>query len=568
MVAVIGQTGSPHELEEVASDVARSVGGRSVVDRRQHQDRFGPGGVNDAVAVPSAVSPALTSARAHRWGVLALLSGCLALIALDNTIVNVALPKLQEDLDATSAELQWIVDAYSVLFAGTLLLAGSLGDRYGRRLALLVGLVVFGLASLAASFAPDALTLTACRAVMGVGGAFIMPSTLSILAQVFEDPAERGQAIGIWAAVAGAAVAVGPILGGVLVEHLDWHAIFLINPVLAVALVIATVAWIPETRDPAQPRLDPLGAVLSTAGIIAVVFAIIELPEEGLGLSTVGGLTAGLLLLVGFVAWERRAPSPMLDVRWFGDALFSLSVVSVAGIYFALLGTMFFVPQFLQLVRSFSPVESGLGVLPLAGGLVVASLVSPRAAARVGARTVIVSGLLAVAVGMALAGFITSSTAYPLVGLVLGLMGAGLGLALPQATNGILASVPTEKAGAGAAVNDAVGELGGSIGVAVLGGLLAASYRGAIDDAVARAGPAAQSLPPGVLDGVRESLASASLAAGRVGGQAEAAIRATAGGAFTSGMTTALLVGAVVPAVIAVVVRWRFPREVAVASEG
>ena len=497
--------------------------------------------------------------HARRWVILALLAGCLALIALDNTIVNVALPRMQEDLHVSEGELQWIVDSYSLFFAGSLLIAGSLGDRYGRRLALLFGLSVFGLFSLGAGLAPNTDTLMICRALMGIGGAFIMPPTLSILAQVFRDPGERGQAIAIWAAVAGAAVAVGPVLGGFLLEHFDWHSIFLINPVLVIGAIAVTLAVVPESRNPARPRLDPLGATLSTTGLVSLIYAIIQIPEDGLSLGTVGAGLVGIALLVGFVVWELRAPSPMLDMNFFADSLFSTSVFAVAVIYFALFGAMFFVPQFLQLVRGFSPLASGFGVVPLAAGLLVASLLSTRWAAHVGARTVVVTGLLSVTAGMVVAAFITASTPYVVLGIVLALMGAGLGLALPQGTNGIIASVPREKAGSGAAVNDAVGEIGGSLGVAILGAILSTSYHSSINTAIARAGPAAAELPHATLDSIRESLASASVAAGQIEGPAGPAIRATAGVAFTNGMTTALLIGAIVPAVGAIVVRWKFP---------
>lgn len=504
----------------------------------------------------------------RRWMILGLLSGCLALIALDNTIVNVALPRMQEDLHATETELQWIVDSYSLLFAGTLLLAGSLGDRYGRRRALLIGLTIFGLFSLGAGLSPDPGVLMACRALMGIGGAFMMPSTLSILAQVFRDPRERGQAIGIWSAVAGGAVALGPILGGFLLAYFDWHSIFLINPMLVVVAIVVTIAIVPESRDPARPKLDPLGALFSTTGLIAVVYTIIEIPNSGLGLQTVGVGVAGLALLAGFVAWELHTQAPMLDLRFFTRPLLTVSVLSVAVIYFALFGTMFFVPQFLQLVRGLSPLASGFGVMPLAGGLLVASLLSPRWSARVGARTVVLTGLISVGVGMLAGGFLTATTPYMLLGVVLGLMGAGLGLALPQATNGILASIPREKAGSGSAVNDAVGELGGSIGVAVLGGVLSASYRSSIDSAITQAGPAAKTLSAATLDAMRESLASASVVAGQLDSTVGNAIRATAGVAFTHGMTTALLVGAVMPFAGAVLVWFRFPRDVETTTEG
>ncbi len=517
--------------------------------------------------LPTTGTGASAAIHSRRWVILALLSGCLALIALDNTIVNVALPRIQEDLHASEGELQWIVDSYSLFFAGSLLLAGSLGDRYGRRRALLFGLAVFGLFSLGAGLAPDPTMLMGCRAVMGIGGAFIMPPTLSILAQVFRDPGERSQAVAIWAAVAGAAVAVGPVLGGFLLEHFDWHSIFLINPVLAIAALVVTLRVVPESRDPARPHLDPLGAVLSTTGLVCLIYAIIQLPEDGLALATIGPGLAGLALLGGFVVWELHAPSPMLDMRFFSNPVFSTSVFAVAVIYFALFGAMFFVPQFLQLVRGYSPLRSGFGVVPLAGGLLIASLSSARLAKRFGARAVVITGLLAVTAGMAVAAFITASTPYIVLGLVLALMGSGLGLALPQSTNGIIASVHREKTGSGAAVNDAVGEIGGSLGVAILGAVLSTSYRGSIDTAIAKAGPAAAQLPHTTLDAIRESLASASVAAGRVEGPAGDAIRSTAGVAFTNGMTTALLIGAVIPAIGAIVVRLRFPREVEVVEE-
>ena len=221
------------------------------------------------------------------WAILFVLAAALALISLDNTIVNVALPTLQEELGASTAELQWVVDAYSVLFAGTLLLAGSLGDRFGRRRALVIGLVVFGAGSLTAGFATTADGLIVCRAIMGIGGAFIMPSTLSILVQVFTDPRARAQAIGIWAAVAGAAVAIGPILGGFLLEVTSWHAIFWVNPPLVVLAVVATLLLVPESLDPGKPRLDPLGAVLSTVGIVAFVVTVIEVPVQGISTVTI-----------------------------------------------------------------------------------------------------------------------------------------------------------------------------------------------------------------------------------------------------------------------------------------
>lgn len=498
----------------------------------------------------------------NRWAVLVVLSAALAVIAFDNTIVNVALPRLQEDLGATTSQVQWVVDAYSVLFAGLLLLAGSLGDRFGRRLAFTAGLVVFGVGSLMAGFASDADTLTFWRAVMGVGGAFIMPSTLSILTQVFTDRRERAQAIGIWAAVAGGAVALGPIVGGALLERFDWNAIFWVNPPIVAFVLIATVLVVPESKDPARPRLDPWGAVLSTLGVVALVVAIIQLPEAGLDAVTVGSAVVAVAALGAFVWWERRAPRPMLPMSLFRERLFTVAIVAVALVYFALMGTMFFLPQFLQLVQGMTPLESGVAVLPGALGMLVTSLVSPRVAQRVGARPMVVAGLAVVTVGLSGMALLTVQASYAWIGVSLLLMGIGLGMTLPQATNGVLASVPRERAGMGAAVNDGMSELGGSLGVAVLGAVMAAIYRGQIDGAIARAGDAVNSVPAEVVEATRESLASAILAIVRLPADVADVIRDVAAQAFVSGMTWALTVGAVV-AGVGVVLAWRmFPARV------
>ena len=498
----------------------------------------------------------------RRWAALAVLSAALALVSLDNTIVNVALPTLQEDLGATTSQLQWVVDAYSVMFAGTLLLAGSLGDRFGRRRMLLVGLAIFIAASAFGALSPNADALTLARALMGVGGAFIMPSTLSILVQVFEEPRERAQAIGIWAAVAGVGVALGPILGGVLLEHFTWHAIFWVNPIFSAAVIIAVLAFVPESSDPTRPRLDPLGAVLSSLGLIALVFTIIELPDAGLAPSTVGGALLAIAMLGLFAWWEKRAPRPILPLALFRDRLFSTAVAIVGLVYFSLMGAMFFLPQFLQLVQGMSPLQSGLSLLPGAGGLLVASVLSPRLAARWGSRRTIVLGLGVVALAMLAMAMVSAHTGYAYTGACLGMIGAGLGLALPQATNGVLASVPHERAGMGSAVNDAMGELGGAFGVAILGGIMASFYRDAIEQAISAAGDSVKLLPPGALDAARESLAAASIEASRLPADVAAVFDQVAGNAFVSGMTWALLVGAGVAAAGMLVAWRRFPAHV------
>lgn len=495
----------------------------------------------------------------RRWVVLGVLSAALALISLDNTIVNVALPSLQEDLDASTAELQWVVDAYSVLFAGSLLLAGSLGDRFGRRRVLVIGLIVFGAGSLAAGFASNALALTAFRAIMGIGGAFIMPSTLSILVQVFRAPRERAQAIGIWAAVAGVGVALGPIIGGLLLEHFSWHAVFLVNPPLIVLVLLATLAFVPESLDESRPALDMRGAALSSLGLVALVVTIIELPEEGVSGTTITTAVVAAGALAAFAWWEGRATRPLLPMSLFRQSTFVIAIITVGLVYFALMGAFFLLPQFLQLVQAMTPLQSGIAMLPGAGGLLVASLASPSLAARIGARATVVTGLAVVAGGLALASLYAIHTSLWFISLTLGMIGIGMGLTLPQATNAVLGSVPRERSGMGSAVNDAVGELGGSFGVAILGAVMSTFYRSDIEAAISALGDRAREVPGEVLDAVRESLASASLAAARLGESEGAAVREATGAAFVDGMTWALLIGAAI-VMAGLVLAWRmFP---------
>jgi EmrB/QacA subfamily drug resistance transporter len=397
---------------------------------------------------------------------------------------------------------------------------------------------------------------------MGIGGAFIMPSTLSILVQVFTDPRARAQAIGIWAAVAGAAVAIGPILGGFLLEVTSWHAIFWVNPPLVVLAVVATLLLVPESLDPSKPRLDPLGAVLSTIGIVAFVVTVIEVPDQGISTVTILSTVTAIVFLVAFVWWERRAPRPLLPMELFANRLFTVAIITVAIVYGALMGVMFFLPQFLQLVQGDSPLQSGVAMLPAAGGLFLASLFSPRWAERWGTRRVVVLGLVLVVVGLSLAAYLTAGSAYVHVGGSLGLMGLGLGMVLPQATNAVLASVPRERAGMGSAVNDGVGELGGSLGVAILGSLLSLGYRNEIEAQIQAAGDAINTIPAGVVEAVRESLAAGSLAVARLPSDFATPIREAAGNAFVSGMTTALMAAAVIVAAGAFLAWRMFPARV------
>jgi EmrB/QacA subfamily drug resistance transporter len=313
---------------------------------------------------------------ARRWAALAMLAASLLVVSIGNTILNLALPSIRDDLDASSSDLQWIVDGYMLVFAGLLLVAGSLGDRFGRRRTLFVGLATFGLGSVFAALAGSTSELIASRALMGVGAAAIMPVTLSVVTNIFPAD-ERPKAIAVWSAAAGLGVAIGPITGGWLIEHVDWRGIFLVNlPAVAVCLIGAAV-FVPESRDPRPPRLDPVGAVLSVAGLTAFVWALIEAPERGwTDPFILGGFAAGAAILAAFVAWERRVDEPMLQVRVFRNLRFSAASASIAFVYFALMGVLYFLTTYLQSVLGYSAFEAGLRMVAPAAGIIVASKLS------------------------------------------------------------------------------------------------------------------------------------------------------------------------------------------------
>jgi EmrB/QacA subfamily drug resistance transporter len=416
-----------------------------------------------------------------RWVALGVLCTSLLVIVVDNTIVNVALPTLVRELDADISELQWVVDAYTLVFAGLLLLAGALGDRYGRRRTLLAGLVVFAAASTAAAFAGDVAVLIACRAVMGAGAALIMPATLSLLISVFEDERERATAVGIWAATAGVGVALGPVVGGVLLDRFWWGSIFIVNvPLCALAIVVGRRV-VPESRDPIARRLDWTGAALSGAGLIALVWAVIEAPSDGWGSPAVlAACGLAVLLLGAFVLQQRRAAAPLLDVHLFRNPRFSAASAMVMVLFFALFGFLFVATQYLQFVLGFSPTAAGVRVLPYALAMIVFATASAKLVERHGTRRVATLGMLLFATGLAVAATIGVDTGYGRLAFAFVLMGAGMGLAGAPATESIMSALPPSRANVGSAVNDTTRELGGALGVAVVGSVMASLYTGGV----------------------------------------------------------------------------------------
>ena len=480
----------------------------------------------------------------QRWWILAVLCLSLLIIVVDNSILNVALPTLarpvsQGGLDATTSQLQWMVDAYTLVFAGLLLTAGSLGDRFGRRGALQVGLTVFGLGSLLSAMANSPSQLIASRALMGIGGAFIMPGTLSLITSVFEGR-ERGRAIAIWAGVAGLAVAIGPVTGGFLLEHFYWGSIFLVNlPIVAVALG-AGVLIMPTSKDPTAPRLDLVGAALSIAGLVSLVYAFIEAPTEGWSDTKIlGALGIAAVLLVTFFAWERRSTHPMLNLDFFKNPRFTSASASISILFFAMFGVIFLLTQYFQFVLGYTPLEAGIRLLPLAGTMMVVAPLSARIVERIGTKVVVSTGLFLSGLGVLSFTQFEVSTGYENIFWRLMLMAVGMGLTMAPATESIMGSLPLAKAGVGSAVNDTTRQVGGALGVAIIGSVLASTYGSQVGDAVA-----GQPLPNGVANDAKNSLGFALETASRLGGPAGNALAETARTAFVDGMHQGYLVGA------------------------
>jgi EmrB/QacA subfamily drug resistance transporter len=474
--------------------------------------------------------------RARRWWILGVLILSLFTATLDNTILNVALPTLARELSATTSQLQWMVDSYILVFAGLLLVAGALSDRFGRRLALLAGLAIFGVGSIASAFVVTADQLILARAFMGVGAALTMPSTLSIIANVFDDD-ERPKAIAAWSAVSGLGIVVGPILGGWLLEHFAWNAIFLVNVPVVIAGIVAILLVVPESKAVRAPALDPVGAALSVAGLVALVYGIIEVPAQGWDDPLIiGSLAAAAVLLGAFLAWERRVAEPMLDVRLFRNPRFSAASLSVTLVMFSLMGVLFFLTQYLQGVLGLTALETGVRFVPLAIGVIVSAPISAALTGRFGAKVATAFGLFVTAGSLALLATVTVGSGDLLIGSVLAIAGFGLGVAMTPATDAIMGALPKEQAGVGSAVNDTTREIGGAIGVAVLGSVFSAVYSSRMTEV-------ANVLPAEIGSVVRDSIGGALAVAGQVGGTSGEAIAAAARSAFVDGMATASLIG-------------------------
>jgi len=488
----------------------------------------------------------------RRWWILGVLVLSLVVVMTANTSLNVAIPSIVRDTGASPTQLQWIVDAYALVFAGLLLTAGAVGDRFGRKGALMAGLAIFGTMSLLATMAEDPGALIAIRATQGLGAALLMPGTLSILAAVF-PPDERPRAIAIWAGFAGSGAAIGIVGSGWLLEHFWWGSVFFVNvPIVATALVL--VGWlVPTSRDPRRLPLDVIGALLSIVALGSLLFAIIEAPERGwTDAATLGAFAAAAVGLAGFLAWERRREFPMLDLHFFASRPFTVGTTTIALTFFAMFGLFFVLTQYLQSVRGYTPLEAGVRILPLMAAMIPASTLSARWAARFGSRAVLTAGLSLLTAGLLVLASLGTSTSYWVLAGGLVLLGTGMGNVAAPATGAVMSSLPVAKAGVGSAVNDTAREVGGALGIAVLGSLLSSAYRTSLSGVAG--------VPEASLATAERSIGAALQEASHLGGDAGMALADAARSAYADAMGIALVVAAAVTLLTIVFVRRSLPR--------
>ncbi|OKI05073.1 multidrug MFS transporter [Streptomyces sp. CB02923] len=524
----------------------------------------------------STTPPGIAAAPRHvpehihrrRWAILSVLMLSLLIVVLDNSILNVAMKTIATPapvgLGATQSQLEWAINSYTLVFAGLLFTSGLLGDRLGRKKVLIFGLLVFGAGSVLAAFAGSPGQLVAFRAVMGLGGAFVMPSTLAVLMNVFERD-EQPKAIGIWAGGVGLAIAIGPIAGGLLLDHFWWGSVFLVNvPIVLVALV-AMVLLVPDSKNPLPGKLDPVGVLLSVVGLVLLVYGIIKGGQlaDFTDPQVFGTVLGGVLVLVGFVLYEKRIDHPSLDINLFRKPAFSAAVGAIALVFFALMGVTFFGVFYIQSVRGYTPLQAGLLILPLAGAQMIFAPRARHVVDRFGSRAVCTVGMLLVAA--TLAGFLLLDTGTPIwvMEVLFFVQGTGMAHIMPPVTVSVMQSLPREKAGSGSAINNTFRQVGGTLGVAVLGSLLSTVYRDGIEGTL--------NSVPGLPDGARHAAGEsieATLGLARRLGPAGRPLIDEANAAFVHAMHVTALASAAVALLGAVVVAAFLPGKMGTGTRG
>ena len=502
-----------------------------------------------ATLTPVRARPLHEDPRIHgrRWFLLAMMCLSLVLVVMSVSGLVTAIPRMQEELNASASQVQWILDSYAVVFAGSLLTAGALGDRFGRKRALLTGLVVFGAGSVVAGIASGAGQVIAGRAVMGIGAALVMPATLSIITTIF-PPEERGRAIAVWAGFAGAGGAIGPIVSGALLQSFWWGSAVLVNLPLVALTFVAIWTFAPESRDEARTPLDPVGAVLSLVGLSALVYSIIQGGENGwTTTSVIASAALAIVTLAGFLAWERSREHPMLPLDFFRNPRFSMGSGVITVAFFVMFGFFFLTTQYLQFGRGYSPLLAGVALLPLPVMFVALSPRSASLAARFGAAPVMATGLVIVASGFGILSVLRPDTPYVVLALAFAVLGAGMSMTAAPATNEIMSTVPLDKAGVGSAVNDTTRELGGALGIAILGSIANGAYRAHIN-------LSGLGLPRGSRIHGEDSIGAAAAIANTAKGGVAVSSRAAA--AFTDAFNVASVVSIGIALVAAATVLW------------
>jgi len=496
-----------------------------------------------------------------RWIGLIFLGFSVLIIALDNTVLNLALPSIAKDLGASASELQWIVDGYILVFAALLLTMGSISDRFGRKKTLQAGMIFFALCSLAAALSTSTNMLITARALMGIGGAAILPSTLSILTATFRDPKERAQAIALWAGTFALGAGIGPLLGGWLIERFHWSSVFFINlPVVAVAMIGGRF-FLMESRDENPRSVDFIGALLSVTGLFAFVYGIIEAGADGWTASNVlYAFGAAVVLLAAFGWWEWHTPNPMLPMRFFKNMSFTGSNLALTLVMFAMFGVMFSMSQYFQSVQGYTPLQSGVRLLPMAVVAAVAAIMSARLALAIGTKLTVALGILVAGGGLFYMSQVTEvDTTYGVIAVGMCIAALGMGATMSPATNSIMGSLPVNKAGVGSAMNDTTRQVGGALGVAVLGTIMNSTYLTKVDTL----NNGTLGLPDQAFEAIRNGIQSAHMVAKTIPDPAVAqAIIHTANEAFTSGMVRATIVAGVIMVVASLVTLAILPAKV------
>jgi len=492
------------------------------------------------------------------WVAVAFLCLSVLILGMDDSILNLALPSISKEFEASISELQWAINAYLLAFAALLLTMGALGDRFGRKRMFQVGLVLFGFGSLAGALSTSMSMLIACRALMGLGGAVVLPQTLSIIRSSFADPKERAQAIAVWAGIFALAYGIGPAVGGILLEYFEWQSVFLLNIPVAIIAFVGGYFFVQESRNQSASRVDPPGVILSSAGLFSLVYGIIKAGEqswtEG---SVIIWLSVGAILLVIFACWERRSDHPLLPMRFFKNMSFTGATIPMTLAALSTAALLFFVSQYLQSVQGYSPLAAGLRMMPGAVISFVTAVVAAPVAGAIGIKLTVSLGIFISGLGLFYLSFASPDTPYLAILGGMSLIGAGYGLAWSPATNSVMGSLPESRAGIGSAMDATTQQIGGVLGVAALGAVLNTIYLDKIGNLKVIA-----SLPEAASDAIRNSIQSAHIVAGQFPEDISQQIIDGSNDAFTSGMVEAMFIAAIVTAVASVITLFILPTRI------